>query len=256
MKKLIAGNWKMSGSIDETLKRITEFRFKLKELTNVDVLIAPPFTALYSAHVAIQETPFFLGAQDAFWETEGAYTGEISPAFLRDVGCQYVIIAHSERRRYFGETNETANKKIRTSLTQELIPVYCIGETEEERDLGKTNEVLERQIKEGLEEISMFDLKQFVIAYEPVWAIGTGKNATTGQVAEAHAFIRNSIAKRYDAPTANNIRILYGGSAKPTNAKELLETRNVDGLLVGGASLVVDQFVKICQTAQEIAKES
>ncbi|MBI1909725.1 MAG: triose-phosphate isomerase [Deltaproteobacteria bacterium] len=247
MTNLIVANWKMHGTIGDTLKRLTEFRFKLAETTGLEIVFALPFTTLYSAHIALQETDFKTAGQDLYWELEGAYTGEIAGSFLKEAGCQYVLIAHSERRRLFGETDETANKKVRAALMQELIPILCIGETVEERNAGQAMEVLERQLKRALQEIAMTDLKHFVIAYEPVWAIGTGNNATVEQVGEVHSFIRNTLAKIYDAPTADQVRIIYGGSVKPDNAKELLRVKNVEGLLVGGASLVVDQFIKICQ---------
>ncbi|MDO8462395.1 MAG: triose-phosphate isomerase [Deltaproteobacteria bacterium] len=250
MTPLIIANWKMHATIDETVKLLTEIRFSLNNPDGVEVVFAPPFTALYSAHIALQETNFKLAAQDLFWELEGPYTGEIAGSFLKDVGCHYVIVAHSERRRSFGETDEIANKKVRAALTQDLIPILCIGETDAERKSNQTMEVLQKQLKRDLQEIAMSDLKNFVVAYEPVWAIGTGNNATVEQVEEVHSFIRNTLAKMYDAPTASRIRIIYGGSVKGDNAFSLLHTKNVDGLLVGGASLIPEQFIKICQSKE------
>lgn len=251
IKPLVVANWKMNGTIEESLKLVTELRNKIEDYTVVEVAVAPPFTALYSVQVVLQETPFKIAAQNMHWESEGAYTGEISPVFLKDVGCTYVIIGHSERRRYFGETDETVNRKIQVAIASELIPIFCIGETAEERRSGKMEAVLERQIKKGLKELQMNDLKELVIAYEPVWAIGTGETATTAQVEQAHQFIRNFLAKSYDAPTANGIRILYGGSVTPDNAKALFQVKNVDGLLVGGASLSAEKFVKIVRSKEE-----
>ena len=247
---LIVGNWKMNGTVEETLKLITELNHKLEGAPLGEVVVAPPFTALYSAQIILQETGIKLAAQDMHWETEGAYTGEISPNFLREIGCTYVLIGHSERRRYAGETDETANRKVHAALAAELIPILCIGETAEERRAAKTEAVLEVQLKKGLREVPMNELKTMVIAYEPVWAIGTGETATREQIEAAHGFIRNNLARRYDAPTANSLRILYGGSVSPDNAKAILETKNVDGLLVGGASLSSDKFVKIIRAKE------
>lgn len=208
MQTLAVANWKMNGTIEESLKLVTELKNKIEDFSLVEIAVAPPFTALYSVQVVLQDTPFKLAAQNMHWESEGAYTGEISPAFLKDVGCAYVIIGHSERRRYFGETDETVNRKIQEAIASELIPIFCIGETAEERRSGKMEMVLERQIKKGLRELHMPDLKDLVIAYEPVWAIGTGETATTAQIEQAHQFVRDLLAKGYDAPTANGVRLL------------------------------------------------
>ncbi len=243
--KLIVGNWKMNGTTEETLKLITELRHKLPPATSAQVVIAPPFTSLYSAQIVLQETPIKLAAQNMHWETEGAYTGEVSAVFLKDVGCSYVIIGHSERRKYFGETDEMVNRKIQTALSNELIPIVCIGETEEERLGGKTETVLESQLKKDLLGIPMAELKNLVVAYEPVWAIGTGKTPSIGEIESTHRAIRSFVARLYDAPTANAMSLLYGGSVTADNAPDILKVKDVDGLLVGGASLIMDKFLKI-----------
>lgn len=248
MQPLVVGNWKMNGTIEETLRRIYELKQKLGDSSSVDVIIAPPFTALYSAWVVLQETSTIkLAAQNLHWETEGPYTGEVSGLFLKDIGCSHVIVGHSERRQYFGETDETVNRKIRTALGNELTPIFCLGETTQQQKAGKTEAVLEAQLRKGLEGLYAAELKDLVIAYEPVWAIGTGQNATPVEIEQAHRFIRHFLMKGYDAPTANRIRLLYGGSVTPDNAASLFQVKNVDGLLVGGASLAVDKFLKIIQ---------
>ncbi len=244
-KPLIVGNWKMHGTLEETLKLITELRHKLPAATVADVAVAPPFTCLYTAHVALQETAILLAAQNMHWETDGAFTGEISGAFLKDAGCSLVLLGHSERRQHFGETDEGVNRKALTALTLELTPVVCIGETWEQRKSGKTESVIETQIKKGLQGIPMTELANVVVAYEPVWAIGTGQTAKTDDVESALHFIRNFIAKAYDAPASNAIRLLYGGSVTPETAPELAQSGNLDGFLVGGASLSIDKFLKI-----------
>ncbi len=241
---LIIGNWKMNGTVEETLKRITELRHKLGT-PPVEVAIAPPFTTLYSAHVVLQETAIRLAAQNMYWENEGAFTGEISPLFLKEIGCSMVILGHSERRRYFNETDEAVGRKVQAALANELVPVLCIGETAGERKEGKTETVLEGQLKKSLQGTSMNDLKEVVIAYEPVWAIGTGKTATVQEIDQALRFIRDLIAKGYDAPTANGIRLLYGGSVTPEAAEEIFRLAEVDGFLIGGASLDIGKFLKI-----------
>ncbi len=250
MKSFVVGNWKMNGTIGETLKMITELSHKLAA-EETEVAIAPPFTALYSAHIALQDSPIQLVAQDLHWESEGAYTGEISGLFLRDVGCAYVIVGHSERRGKFGETDEIVNRKIKAALTHELIPIVCIGESLEERRSGKTETTLEMQLKKCLQEVSMKELREMVIAYEPIWAIGRGEPATVSEIEQSHHFIRDCIGKTYDAPTANGVRLLYGGSVLPENASTLARVKNVDGFLVGGASLTVEKFLKIIKAKEE-----
>lgn len=249
-KTLVAANWKMNNTVPESLMLIAGLTANLKTAPNVVVVVAPPATSLYSVGVAIADTQMKLAGQNLYFEDKGAYTGEISGGFLKDVGCEYVIIGHSERRKYFGETDESVNKKILAALRNDLIPIVCIGETLEEREANKTFEVLERQIKGALLELQQKDLANFAIAYEPVWAIGTGRNASAGQIAEAHHFIRNTVAKLYDAPTASNISILYGGSVKASNAKEIFSQNDVNGVLVGGASLDAKGFSDIAAQAE------
>lgn len=248
MQKLIVANWKMNGTVQDAIKWIADLQKRLDSVLSVEVAVAPPFTALYSAQVILQETQFKLAAQDMHWETSGAFTGEISPLFLQEAGCQYVILGHSERRRYFGETDETVNKKIMTTVTMDLAPIFCIGETELERQEGETGLILENQIRKGLKGLHLHDLAGLVIAYEPMWAIGTGLTATPSQIEETHSYIRNFLEKMYDAPTARGIRILYGGSVNENNAGVILKIKNVDGLLVGGASLDAQKFAKIVKS--------
>lgn len=242
---IIVANWKMNNTVQESLMLVAGLSAHIKVIPNVDVVLAPPYTSLYSVGIALADSSIKLAGQNLYWEEKGAFTGEISGTFLKDVGCDYVIIGHSERRKYFGETNETVNKKVYAALRNDLIPIMCVGETFEEREAGKTFEILERQLKGGLLGLQQKDFEKFSIAYEPVWAIGTGKNATSEQAEEAHHFIRNYIAKLYDAPTANNISILYGGSVKAGNCKEIFNKQNINGVLVGGASLDARGFTDI-----------
>jgi triosephosphate isomerase len=202
----------------------------------------------------IADSVIQLGAQDAHWETEGAYTGEVSCAMLKDAGCKFAIIGHSERRQYFGETNETVNKKIKAALKADLTPIACVGETLPEREKGLTFKVLDGHITDGLEGLGREDALKIVIAYEPVWAIGTGKTATPEQAQEAQKYIRGLLTKMYNKDTAENIRIQYGGSVKPENITELMRQDDVDGALVGGASLKIDSFTKIVKQAAEVKK--
>jgi triosephosphate isomerase len=247
---LIIGNWKMNGTIGESLKLVTVLTQTLKAPVGCEVAVAPPFTALYSVGVTLQDTEYQLAAQDCFWENAGAYTSAISPAFLKDLDCNYVLIGHSERRQYFGETDETVNRKLDAALRADIKPVCCVGETLAQYEARETFAVIERQVKKGLVGISSRDMESVVFAYEPVWAIGTGKNAAPGHAAEVHAFIRNLLGKLYDSPTANLVRIIYGGSVKAANATELLREPQVDGLLVGGASLNGDQFAEIIRAVE------
>lgn len=249
-KTFVIGNWKMNNVVSESLMLVAGLQAHIKVPQGIKVVIAPPYTSLYSVGIAIADSTIKLGAQDLYHEDKGAFTGQISGAFLKDIGCEYVIIGHSERRKYFGETNESVNKKIFAALRNDLVPILCVGETLEERESSRTFEVLDRQLKGALVELKHKDLENFIIAYEPVWAIGTGKNATTAQIEEAHHFIRNCVAKIYDAPTANNISILYGGSVKASNAGEIFAQPNVNGVLVGGASLDAKGFADIAAQAQ------
>ncbi len=242
---LIAGNWKMFKNCNEAVDAATQLLDLVSDIENVDILIAPPFTSLAVVSEVVRNTRIDLGAQDIYWEKEGAFTGEISAPMLISAGCQYVIIGHSERRQYFGETNETVNKKIKATSSSGLIPILCVGETEAQRDEKKTFSVLDKQIEKGLEDLTFDEHHSLVIAYEPVWAIGTGKSATPEQVQEVHAFLRDMIEKRFGNMLAKATRILYGGSVKPENVSELMALPDVDGALVGGASLNPDSFSKI-----------
>ncbi len=244
-KPLIAGNWKMYKTVCEAVETARELVL-FTSAVNVDVMIAPPFTALASVAEVVKGTSVALGAQNLFWKNEGAYTGEISPAMLSDIGCQYAIIGHSERRQYFGDTDELVNAKIRAALEHKLIPVFCVGETETQREAKETFSVLDKQVTKGLEGFSSEVLTSvLVIAYEPVWAIGTGKTATTDQVQEVHAFLRSLVEKRFDNLLAKTVKILYGGSVKPDNVTEIMNMPDVDGALVGGASLTAKVFNSI-----------
>lgn len=248
-KTLVVGNWKTNCTVPEALMLVAGLEAHVKTSPEVVVVVSPPFTALYSVGIAISDSNIKLAAQDLYFEDKGAYTGQISGVFLKDVGCEYVIIGHSERRKYFGETNETVNKKIFAALRNDLVPIVCVGETLEEREKNKTFDVLENQINGALLGLQQKDLENFVIAYEPVWAIGTGKNASGGQIEEVHYFIRNRVAKLYDAPTAGRIPILYGGSVKASNSKEIFAQKNVNGVLVGGACLDAKGFADIIAQA-------
>jgi len=244
-KPLIAGNWKMYKTVAEATETAQQLLKLVSDDQEREIMIAPPFTALASVASIIQGSPIGLGGQNLHWETEGAFTGEVSAGMLASAGCQYVIIGHSERRQYFGETDQTVNKKIKAAIQNQLVPVFCIGETEGERDSNETFSVLDKQVQNGLEGFSLNDLKSLVIAYEPVWAIGTGKTATSHQAQEVHEFLRSIIKKDFGAELAKSIRILYGGSVKPENISELMGRSDIDGALVGGASLTADAFSKI-----------
>ena len=240
-RPVIAANWKMNKKIEEAQAFLDEFIPLVWNERDVDIVIAPPFTALYTMANLLKITNIGLAAQDLFYEDKGAYTGEISPVMLTDIGCSYVIIGHSERRIYFGETNEIVNKKIRAARRHGLEVIFCIGESLSEREAVMTLDVLKRQISEGLRDISSDGL---IIAYEPVWAIGTGKTATPDQAQEAHESIRKTLSHLYGEP-AKGLRILYGGSVTPENADVLMACPDVDGALIGGASLKADSFAGI-----------
>lgn len=239
-RPFIAANWKMNKTISEARDFVTAFIPSIKGIDDSDIVIAPPFTALYSVAELIKGSNIRLSAQNVFYEEKGAFTGEVSPVMLKDVGCYYVIVGHSERRQYFGENDEVLNKKVKASLKNGLEVIFCIGETLKEREEGMTLKVLERQIKEGLKDV---DISRIVIAYEPVWAIGTGRTATPEQAQEAHAFIREKI--RAISEIADKLRILYGGSVTPDNIDTLMACPDVDGALVGGASLKPESFERI-----------
>ena len=242
---LLAGNWKMYKTIPEAIKLAVDLKKLVAEVEDREICICPPFTALDAISEVIKESNLKLGAQDLFFEKEGAYTGEISALMLKDVGCEYVIIGHSERRQYFHETDESVNKKILAALKVGLAPIVCVGETLEERDANQTCAVVEKQIRGAFRDLTKVQMKEMVIAYEPVWAIGTGRTATPAQAEEVQAFIRKLISEIFDPSLAEDLRILYGGSVKPENIKELMAEKDIDGALVGGASLDANSFAQI-----------
>jgi triosephosphate isomerase len=242
---LIAGNWKMYKTIAEAEKTARELVERTAGADHVDIMIAPPFTAVAHVAAVVKDSQVAVGAQDLFWENEGAYTGEIAPGMLTEAGCRYVIVGHSERRQYFGETDETANRKVAAAVTVGLVPILCIGESEAQREAEETFSVLDKQVKRGLQSQFVDDLKSLVVAYEPIWAIGTGKTATSEQAQEVHRFLRELLADLFDDAFARTVRILYGGSVKPDNIAELMSMEDIDGALVGGASLDAETFARI-----------
>ncbi len=249
-KRIIAGNWKMNKSVAESKDLASDIRRELAECRDVDVVLCPPYTSLAAVGEVIESTAIKFGAQNMHWESDGAYTGEISSNMLRSIYCHYVILGHSERRSYFGETDEIVNKKTKAALAANLIPIVCVGETLEERKAEQHKSVVKTQLEGSLAGIEIADLKRVIIAYEPVWAIGTGEVATPEQAQEMHAFIRGVMADIADAEVAENVRIQYGGSMKPSNAKELLAQPDIDGGLIGGAALEARTFVELVQLAQ------
>ena len=248
-KKIIAGNWKMNIKPSETAALVKAVAEATKDFAGVDIVCCTPAIDIPAAVAAAEGTQVEVGAENAHWEASGAYTGEISTGMLIDAGAKYVIIGHSERRQYFGETDETVNKRTRAVIAAGLTAIVCVGETLEEREAGKLNEVIERQMNVGLKDVSAADCTKLVIAYEPVWAIGTGKTATPDQAQEVHALIREILAKLVGAETAETVRIQYGGSMKPSNAAELLAKKDIDGGLIGGAALKAADFAGIIEAA-------
>ena len=248
-KKIIAGNWKMNVKPSETATLVKEVAEATKLFTNVEVVCCTPAIDIPAAVAAAAGTHVGVGAENAHWEEKGAFTGEISTGMLVDAGAKYVIIGHSERRQYFGETDESVNKRTRAVIAAGLTAIVCVGETLEEREAGKLVEVIERQMNVGLKDVTAADCERLVIAYEPVWAIGTGKTATPDQAQEVHALIRATLAKLVGAETAETVRIQDGGSMKPTNAAELLAKKDIDGGLIGGAALKAADFAGIVAAA-------
>jgi triosephosphate isomerase len=246
-KPLIAGNWKMNLSIVESVKLINDISAGISNVDGTDVLVAPPFTSLVAVRQAIANSGIFLAAQNMHFEMSGAYTGEVSGRMLQEAGCTHVILGHSERRDLFNETSEVIDQKATASALLGLIPIVCIGETLEEREAGKTFEVIKEQLDVSLANFKadQLMLPSTILAYEPVWAIGTGKTATPDQAQEVHEFIRKWIEENFTSGTANQVRILYGGSAKPENIADLMAQPDIDGALVGGASLKADSFVQM-----------
>jgi triosephosphate isomerase len=248
-RPLIAGNFKMFKTVTETVSYVNELRSLIKDVRGVDIAIAPPFTALAAAVNAAADSSIAVSAQNLHWEREGAFTGEISAAMIRECGARHAIVGHSERRTLFGETNESVNKKTHAALTAGLVPIVCIGETLQQRDANETLAVLDRQIKDGLDRVTGEQLAGMVLAYEPVWAIGTGRNATPAQAGEAHFHIRQRLKQWFGLEASERCRILYGGSVKPDNIAKLIAEPDVDGALVGGASLDPKSFFAIIQGA-------
>ena len=244
-RPFIAGNWKMYKTCAEAVETADSLKRLVKDVSEVDIMIAPSSTSLSLVSKVLSGSNIHLGAQNLSWHEEGAFTGEISPSMVVSTGCDHVIIGHSERRQYFHETDETVNKRIVAAIKHNLVPVFCVGETETERETNVTFSVLDKQVTIGLQDIALEDLATLVIAYEPVWAIGTGKTATTEQAQEVHRFLRSLLEKAYGLDFAESIRILYGGSVKPNNIAELMSMPDVDGGLVGGASLDAVSFSKI-----------
>jgi len=242
---MMAGNWKMYKTIPEALALVEGLKKNVADVKNREVLVCPPFCAIASVVAALKGTAIKVGAQNMHAETKGAFTGEISPSMLVDAGCSHVLIGHSERRQYFGETDELVNKKMKAAFAAGLVPVVCVGEILAEREAGKTLAVITVQIKNGISGLTAEQAKTLVIAYEPVWAIGTGKTATPAQAEEVHASIRALYAGMYGNDAAQAVRILYGGSVKPDNVADLMKQPNIDGGLVGGASLEIDSFTKL-----------
>jgi triosephosphate isomerase len=244
-RPLIAGNWKLNKTVAESLELVNALKGEVADITDADIVVAPVFTALSKVAEALAGTNIAVAAQNCYPEKNGAFTGEVSPYLLKDVGCRYVIVGHSERRHLFGETDAFINDKIKALLNEGLSAIFCIGETLEERESGQMLEVLTTQFKEGLKNLSASDMKNVVVAYEPVWAIGTGKTASDQQAEEVHAFIRGLLQGLFDEKTAAQTRILYGGSVKPENVDGLMAQENIDGTLVGGASLKPGDFTRI-----------
>ena len=241
----IAGNWKMFKTVADTVKYVKELRGLVKDVDGVEIVLAPPFTALHAAAEALRSSNVALAGQNLHWEREGAFTGETSAPMIREAGAEYVIIGHSERRTLFGETDDAVNRKTNAAIAAGLIPIVCIGETLDQRDRNETLEVLDRQIRQGLDGLTGQQVSELVMAYEPVWAIGTGRNATPAQAQDAHAHIRKRLVQWFGAEAAELCHVIYGGSVKPENARDLVSQPDVDGALVGGASLDVRAFLEI-----------
>jgi len=253
-KLIIAGNWKLNNTTQEAIELVTFLKREVSDITNVDIVVCPVSTALSDVQDVINESNIMLGAQNVYWEDSGAFTGEVSALLLKDIGVKYVIVGHSERRQYFGETNETVNKKIKAVLTHGLTPIVCVGEVLQEREDNKTFDVIEQQCTAGFSGLSSEEIGKIIIAYEPVWAIGTGKTASPDQAQEVHKFIRDLLTKLFNENVAQTIRIQYGGSVKPENSAELMSQPDIDGALVGGASLKGDSFSDIIKNSCSVAQ--
>ncbi len=251
-KPMIAGNWKMYKDVKQAAELTNEIKRKVYDVANVDVVLCPPFVDIVEVSDMLVGTNIGLGALNCYWEAEGAYTGEVSVQMLKSAGCGYVIIGHSERRQFFGETDETVNKKIKAVIDGGLVPIFCVGETLAEREANKTIEVVKKQVTGGLKGFDEKYIDTLVVAYEPVWAIGTGKTATPAQAQEVHLMIRDLLKKMYSETLSESKRILYGGSVKSDNIKSLMEEKDIDGGLIGGASLKSDGFADIIKITSKI----
>ncbi|MEI8347341.1 MAG: triose-phosphate isomerase [Pseudomonadota bacterium] len=247
--KLIAGNWKMHFNRAQAVELVNGIRYGLRFPGEVEVVVAPPLTALSTVAEVLKDSYISVAAQNIHFEEKGAFTGEVSASMIKDAGADYVIIGHSERRQYFGETDQTVNKKLKAAFAQGLIPLFCVGETLSQRENGLLSQIITSQIEEGMRGLSPNEAKDMVIAYEPVWAIGTGKVASSGQIAEVHLFIRQTLIRNWGQEVGESIRLLYGGSVKADNAREILHLPNVDGALVGGASLKAQDFIEIIKNS-------
>jgi triosephosphate isomerase len=242
---VIAGNWKMFKTVHEAVVHVKELRSLTKDVVGGEIVVAPPFTALHAVVEAARNSNIAVAGQNCHWEREGAYTGEVSARMVREAGAEYVIIGHSERRALFGETDETVNRRTRAALAEGLVPIVCVGETLEQRDAGQTLAVVDQQVQRGLDGVTADQVAAMVLAYEPVWAIGTGRNATPAQAGEVHGHIRMRLRSWWGVPAAEGCHVIYGGSVKPGNIAELRAVPDIDGALVGGASLDVGDFTKI-----------
>jgi triosephosphate isomerase len=247
---LVAGNWKMNKTVAETRRFILELRNKLLGIDKrVDVVVCPPCVSLEVAVDTARGTAIAIGAQNVFWEEEGAYTGEISPGMIEDLGARYVILGHSERRRLFGESDADVNRKLLRVMSHDLVPIVCLGESLDEREAGRTEAVVAAQVRGAVEGVAPDHARRLVVAYEPLWAIGTGRTASSGMANDVHGLIRAELAAIFDRSSADRVRVLYGGSVKPDNARDLMAEREIDGVLVGGASLDVASFAEIVGSA-------
>lgn len=244
-KPIIAGNWKMYKTLKEAEDLVSSLKRQLYDIKDVDIVICPPYTALSYVADMLEDSDIALGAQDAHWEEEGAYTGEVSAGMIKDAGCLYLIIGHSERRQFFSESDEWVNKKIKAALKNSLIPIVCVGENLNQREKNLTFDIIKEQLTGAFKNIGSDEAEKIILAYEPVWAIGTGRVATPEQAQEVHKYIRDWLAKNYDPQVSRQIRIQYGGSVKPDNIAGLMREEDIDGALVGGASLKADSFARL-----------
>lgn len=248
-KKIIAGNWKLNKTSLESIDLVNALKRELDGVRQADVVVCPPFTALADVHEVLTDSHIQLGAQNVYWEDSGAFTGEVSAPMLKDLGVEYVIIGHSERRQFFNETDATVNKRLNAVLNHGLVPIVCVGENLQEREGNKTFDVIRTQCRGSLAGLKPEQMKKTVIAYEPVWAIGTGKTASPAQAQEVHKFIRDLVREQFGAEVADVVRIQYGGSVKADNAAELMSQPDIDGALVGGASLKADSFSQLVKNS-------